>query len=63
MAFGSNIIDGLKKVLTLEDRIRRMDSEISELRKAYTDHEKRLIRIETMIEMGQRGGFSPRLEE
>ena len=44
----------LKKLVLLEKEIEDMTRDLKDMQSIATDHEKRLIRIETMVEMGLR---------
>jgi hypothetical protein len=50
------------RVEALEGSLERVIDDVKEDGRDLLDHEKRLIRIETMIEMSSRGGQSSRLE-
>jgi hypothetical protein len=50
----SEVIAATKKVLLVTDDIKRLSHECDTLATKVADHEHRLIRIETMIEMGER---------
>lgn len=54
MSWLSNLSDHLKRMVLLDDKIERLSKDLDGMRDVITDHEKRLIRIETMIEMGAR---------
>ena len=50
----SEVIAATKKVLLVTDDIKRLSHECDALATKVADHEHRLIRIETMIELGGR---------
>jgi hypothetical protein len=59
----------LKNVLILQERVdglkednARIADDLRSLTEKVLDHEKRLVRIETMIEMSGRTSGSPRIE-
>ena len=54
MAWIENLSGYLKKLVLIEKEIEDMMEDIKDLEKNRADHEKRLIRIETMIEMSGR---------
>lgn len=56
MSVFDNIKESLKKVILLEDKINRLNDDVKRLQDNSFNHEKRLTRIETMIEMSQSGG-------
>jgi len=59
-----DIRDSVRKIILMQDKTDRLASGLSRLSADVMDHEKRLIRIETMIEMAQarRGDGSHRIE-
>lgn len=54
MSWISDLSSYLKKLVLLEKEIEDMATDLKDMQSIATDHEKRLIRIETMIEMGLR---------
>lgn len=46
------VLDAAKKVLLVVDDIKRLSHAVDTLSEKVTDHERRLIRIETIIEVG-----------
>ena len=57
MSILDRIFDGVRSVVSLEDRMTTVIAQNREQAEQLLDHEKRLVRIETMIEMG--GGRPP----
>jgi hypothetical protein len=53
MSAWADIRDSVRKIILMQDKIDRLASGLSRLSADVMDHEKRLIRIETMIEMAQ----------
>jgi len=49
----SDIVESLRKIILMQDKIDHLAGGISRLSADVMDHEKRLIRIETMIEIRQ----------
>ncbi len=45
----------LKEVLLLADRVERVGSTLSEMTKELRDHDRRIIRLETFVEVGKLG--------
>ena len=45
----------LKEVLLLADRVERVGSTLSEITKELRDHDRRIIRLETFVEVGKMG--------
>ena len=45
----------LKEVLLLADRVERVGSTLSEMTKELRDHDRRIIRLETFVEVGKIG--------
>ncbi len=64
MSAWRDIRDSVRKIILMQDKTDRLASGLSRLSADVMDHEKRLIRIETMIEMAQarRGDGSHRIE-
>ena len=54
MSWLSDVSQHMKRIILLDDKVERLADDFDELRKVVTEHEKRLIRIETMIEMSTR---------
>lgn len=50
---GEELKDSIRKIILMESRIDGLAGAVERLTDASLDHEKRLIRIETMIEMAQ----------
>lgn len=61
MSVLERVLAGVKDVLLLREDVSRMSRDQIELKTDVLDHEKRLIRIETMIEMGGRAAPQRRL--
>ena len=53
MSAWTDIRDSVRKIILMQDKIDRLARGLSRLSADVMDHEKRLIRIETMIEMAQ----------
>ena len=53
MSAWGDIKDSVRKVILMQDKIDRLAGGLARLSVDVMDHEKRLIRIETMIEMAQ----------
>lgn len=45
----------LKEVLLLADKVERVGSTLSEMTKELRDHDRRIIRLETFVEVGKLG--------
>ena len=45
----------LKEVLLLADRVERVGSTLSEMTQELRDHDRRIIRLETFVEVGKMG--------
>ena len=50
----------LKEVLLLANRVERVGSTLSEITKELRDHDRRIIRLETIVEISQMVGPSKR---
>lgn len=53
MSVWSDLKDGIRQVILLESRIDQLNGAVDRLTDQSLDHEKRLIRIETMIAVVQ----------
>ena len=53
MSVWSDLKDGIRQIILLESRIDQLNGAVDRLTDQSLDHEKRLIRIETMIEVAQ----------
>lgn len=65
MSFGDKILGGLRSIVLIEERVKRLDESLAALRReataAVADHEKRLIRLETIIERHRPDGTTLRI--
>jgi SMC interacting uncharacterized protein involved in chromosome segregation len=50
------VLDALKTAIQLEERVTSMARSVSELARDVRDIDKRLVRVEAVIEFGTRGG-------
>lgn len=48
-----DVISALKEVLLLTDKVDRAGTVLSQMSSELRDHDRRLIRLETMVEMAQ----------
>jgi hypothetical protein len=53
MGLAERVFDGLRAALEMRADLDRMSDRLDRVADEVLDHEKRLIRIETMIEMSQ----------
>jgi hypothetical protein len=58
MSFAEKLLDGLRATVEMRGDIDRVSDRVERMADDLLDHEKRLVRIETMIEM-TRGAPSP----
>ena len=58
MSVWGELKDNIRKIILMEARIDGMTSAVDRLTEQGLDHEKRLVRIETMIEIAQAGSRS-----
>lgn len=59
MSLYSDFKVALVKTYDLRRDLDRLASDVAQLAEASTEHEKRLIRIETMIELASQGRLAP----
>lgn len=57
MSLGDKVLGGLRTIVLIEDRVQRLEATLAELRReataAIADHEKRLVRLETLVEIAR----------
>jgi hypothetical protein len=70
MSTVGDILAGLKKVLLLDDSVARLQADVSKLmddvrrtREYAAEIDKRVVRIETLIEVSERRAGQPRLQK
>lgn len=65
MSFGDKILSGLKTIVLIEEKVHRLDATVSELRresvKTIADHDRRLTRLETIVEIARPDGATLRI--
>ena len=60
MSGWAELREGVRKAILLQERIERLAGGVGRLEERLLDHERRLVRIETMIEMARTAGPHPR---
>ncbi len=55
MSILSDVLAGLKTAIQLEERVKSMAGNVSEMAREMRDIDKRLVRVETVIEVGLSG--------
>ena len=60
MSWMADTISGMKRIIQLDADVERVRAAVEKLDAAVIDHEKRLIRIETLIELTREGRRLPR---
>ncbi len=63
MSAVKDAISAMKEVLLLSDKVERAGAMLSEISRELRDHDRRLVRIETMVEMAQGGQGRKKLDE
>jgi hypothetical protein len=48
-----DVISAMKDVLLLTDKVERTGSVLTEISKELREHDRRLVRLETMVEIGK----------
>lgn len=65
MSFGDKILGGLKTIVLIEDKVQRLDATVGELKRetmrAIADHDRRLTRLETIVEIARPDGATLRI--
>jgi hypothetical protein len=56
----SDVVAGMKRVIQLDNDVERLRTAVEKTESTVTDHEKRLIRIETLIELTRASRLPPR---
>jgi hypothetical protein len=57
MSWISDLTDNLKKVILMEHKIDQLGDTVKDIQSQCVDHDRRLLRIETMIEIAQRNSL------
>ncbi len=53
MSAWRDLREGVRQAILLQDRVERLAEGVKQIEQATRDHERRLVRIETMIEIAQ----------
>ncbi len=48
-----DVISAMKEVLLLTDKVERTGNVLTEISKELREHDRRLVRLETMVEIGK----------
>lgn len=48
-----DVISAMKEVLLLTDKVERTGGVLTEISKELREHDRRLVRLETMVELGK----------
>ncbi len=61
MSILADVVAGLKTAIQLEERVKGMAANVSDMAREMRNIDKRLVRVETVIEVGlsARGGAAP----
>jgi hypothetical protein len=64
MGITDRILDGLKTTIQLNDRVVAMSGEVKQLARDVRGLDRRLVRVETALEMATQGRFTlPQIED
>lgn len=55
MSAWSDLREGIRRAILMQERVERVIAGIEKIEARVIDHERRLVRIETMIELAQHG--------
>jgi ABC-type microcin C transport system duplicated ATPase subunit YejF len=55
MSILADVVAGLKSAIQLEERVKGMAANVSDMAREVRDIDKRLVRVETVIEVGLSG--------
>jgi hypothetical protein len=58
MSLMDKVLDALRPAVLLESRVGSLGNAVGELAKDVRNIDRRLVRVETVIELGTKGGFS-----
>lgn len=61
MSLGERIFDNLKTVMLIHDRVRALNERVDALGRAVAQIDRRLLRVETVLEFAAEGRFRPKL--
>lgn len=61
MSIVKDAIGAMKEVLVLSDKVEQSGKMLSEISKELRDHDRRLVRLETMVEIAKVQGGNKRL--
>ena len=59
MTFWSELRNALRRAILVEDRLERLNADVDQSSEQLRDHERRLTRIETMIEIARARPMPP----
>ena len=59
MTFWSELRDAVRRAILMEDRLERLNTEVDRSVEQLRDHERRLTRIETMVEIARSNRAAP----
>jgi len=60
MTFWSELRNAVRRALLMEERLERLNADVDRSSEQLRDHERRLTRIETMIEIARARPMPPR---
>ena len=65
MGVTDKVLDALKSAIQLDGRVTSMANQVAELAREVRDMDKRLVRVETTIDLATRAGVrpAPRIED
>ena len=61
MSLADRVYDGMRNLMRLNDRLEGLTRDLKELSAQLRDVDRRLIRVETALELASEGRFQPRL--
>jgi hypothetical protein len=60
MSAWNDVREGIRRAILMQERVERVIAGLEKIEARVIDHERRLVRIETMIELAQRGRLGRR---
>jgi hypothetical protein len=61
MSLGERILDNVKSVILVHEKLRALSDRVDAMARALDQVDRRLVRVETVLEVATEGRFRPRL--
>ena len=63
MSAWADLREGIRRAILMQERVERLSGGIQKVEEQLLNHDRRLVRIETMIEIAQQGRLAKRSSE